>query len=266
MNEWTKKSVEFAKQTNYLDELYEVYPIKSNPRREISKEKEESIRQAFKNRENEKLVRNLLKLELFPIKDSYVAFLKRDAEAIKRNPNTINRIAEILYQMDIEEIIVKCKEPKETNRQIGPMFKKWVEKGTLGAEIVKNGEEFLSFNGNCIFNSSDAEMQKFAAKYLGFKREKGIDFIARFNNKYVIAEAKFLTDIGGHQNAQFDDAIRTMQDSFKEKKVENEIIPIAIMDGVLYIQGKNKMYRYLQEHTEQIIVSSLVLKEFLYSI
>lgn len=27
------------------------------------------------------------------------------------------------------------------------------------------------------------------------------------NGKYVIGEAKFLTDFGGHQNAQFNDAI-----------------------------------------------------------
>ena len=97
-------------------------------------------------------------------------------------------------------------------------------------------------------------------KYLGFNRETGIDFIAKFNNRYVIAEAKFLTDFGGHQNAQFDDAVRTMQNSFEDKKVDNEIIPIAIMDGVLYIQGNNKMYRYLQEHPKQIILSSLLFK------
>lgn len=266
MNKWTKTSAEFAQQRNYLDELYKVYPITPNLRRELSKEVETNIRQAFKNKENEKLVRNLLNLELFPIKDSYVAFLKRDTGAIKRNPQTINRIAGNLFQMGIEEIIEKCTTPKETNRQIGPMFKQWIDKGTLGATVIKEGEEFLNFDGNCIFNSSDAEMEKFAVKYLGFNREKGIDFIAKFNNKYVIAEAKFLTDFGGHQNAQFDDAVRTMQNSFKDKKVDNEIIPIAIMDGVLYIQGNNKMYRYLQEHPEQIIISSLVLREFLYSI
>ncbi len=266
MNIWTKISAELAQQRNYLDELYKVYPITPNLRREISEKNEIAIRQAFEDRNNEKLVMELLKLELFPIKDSYVAYLRKDKKAIKRNPQTINRIAGNLFQMGIEEIIEKCTEPKETNRQMGPMFKQWIDKGTLGAPVIKNGDEFLNCNENCIFNSSDAEMQKFAKKYFGFKREKGIDFIAKFNNKYVIAETKFLTDFGGHQNGQFNDAVRTMQSSFEEKKVDNEIIPIAIMDGVLYIQGKSKMYRYLQEHTEQIIISSLILREFLYSI
>lgn len=266
MNRWTKLSAEFAQQRNYLDELYKVYPITPNIRRKIPENKENNIKIAFENGNNLELVKNLLDLELFPIKDSYVAYLKRDRTAISRNPQTINRIAGTLFQMGLDEIFDKCTEPKETNRQIGPMFKQWVDKGTLGAPIFKNPQEFLKCEDNCIFNSSDAEMKKFAREYLGFTREKGIDFIAKFNNKYIIAEAKFITDFGGHQNAQFDDAVRTMQSDFANKKLKNEVIPIAIMDGVLYIKGKNKMYRYLQTYDNQIIVSALLLREFLYSI
>lgn len=266
MNYWTALSVEFAKNKNYLDELYDVYPITPNPRRKISAQKEIAIREAFKNKNNSELVQQLLDLELFPIKDSYVAYFKRDKSAIERNPLTVKRIADTLFQMGIEEIIEKCTEPKETNRQIGPMFKRWIDKGTLGAPVFKKAKEFLDCTDNCIFNSSDADMEKFAREYLGFEREKGIDFIAKFNNKYIIAETKFLTDFGGHQNAQFDDAVRTMQSVFENKKVSNEVIPIAIMDGVLFIEGNNKMFKYLKEHSEQIIISSLLLREFLYSV
>ena len=59
-----------------------------------------------------------------------------------------------------------------------------------------------------------------------YNRDKGLDFIARFNNKYIIGEAKFLTDFGGHQNAQFSDAIEII-------KSNTEAINIAILDGVL---------------------------------
>ncbi|MEG2410474.1 MAG: hypothetical protein RSA96_06020 [Erysipelotrichaceae bacterium] len=266
MNKWTELSAKFAQQRNYLDELYKVYPITPNLRREINKTRENNIMIAFENNNNVDLVTSLLDLELFPIKDSYVAYLKRDRTAVSRNPQTINRIAGSLFQMGIEEIIDKCTEPKETNRQMGPMFKQWIDKCTIGAPIIRNPEEFLNYNDNCVFNVSDAEMKKFANKYLGFTREKGIDFIGKFNNKYIIAEAKFLTDFGGHQNAQFDDAVRTMQDNFINKKVDNEVIPIAIMDGVLYISGDNKMHRYLKNNPEQIIISSLLLREFLYSV
>lgn len=266
MNYWTKLSVDFAQQRNYLDELYKVYPITPNLRREIPKSREDKVREVFENNNNVMLVKELLELDLFPIKDSYVAYLKRDKSAIDRNPQTINRIAGTLFQMGIEEIIDKCTEPKETNRQIGPMFKRWVDKGTIGVPIIHNAENFLNYTDNCIFNASDAEMEKFARKYLGFKREKGIDFIAKFNNKYVIAEAKFLTDMGGHQNAQFDDAVRTMQASFEEKTVSNEVVPIAIMDGILFIKGKHKLYKYLENNPKQTIISALLLREFLYSL
>ena len=96
MNIWTEISADFAQQKNYLDELYKVYPITPNHRRELPKEIEKDIREAFINKENEKLIKNLLRLDLFPIKDSYVAYLKRDKDAIKPNPQTINRIAENL--------------------------------------------------------------------------------------------------------------------------------------------------------------------------
>lgn len=266
MNYWTKMSAKFAQQRNYLDELYKVYPIMPNLRRELAEDKEIKIKEAFERRNNIDLVNELLDLELFPIKDSYVAFLKRDRGAIERNPQTINRIAGNLYHMGFDDIIEKCTEPKETNRQIGPMFKNWIDKGTIGVRVIKNAIDFLNSKENCILNISDDAMERFAREFLGFNREKGIDFIAKFNNKYIIAEAKFLTDFGGHQNAQFADAVSTMNASFKDKKVTNEVIPIAIMDGVLYIEGNNKMYRYLLDHPNQIIISSLVLREFLYSL
>lgn len=266
MNYWTQLSIEFANQRNYLDELYKVYPISPNLRREIPADKIKCIQEAFDLRDNEELVRQLLDIELFPIKDSYVAYLKRDKTSLKRNPNTVNRIAGILYQMGFDAIIDKATEPKETNRQIGPMFKNWLDKGVLGSLIFKEAQDFLECRDNCIYNSSDSKMKSFAAEHLGYNRNKGLDFIAKFNNKYVVAEAKFITDFGGHQNGQFDDAVHTMQEDFSTKTVDNEVIPISIMDGVLYIKGQNKLYTYLCNNDKQIILSALLLREFLYSL
>ncbi len=89
-------------------------------------------------------------------------------------------------------------------------------------------------------------------------------FKRKIKNTFDVA--KFLTDMGGHQNAQFDDAVRTMQASFEDKIVENEVIPIAIMDGVLYIKGSHKLYKYLENNPNQTIISALLLREFLYSL
>jgi len=44
-------------------------------------------------------------------------------------------------------------------------------------------------------------------------------------------------------------------------------ITIAILDGVLYIEGKNKMYKDITGRLkDQNIMSALVLREFLYQI
>lgn len=43
MNYWTEQSVIFANQKNYLDELFKVYPISPNIRREISNDLWEQI-------------------------------------------------------------------------------------------------------------------------------------------------------------------------------------------------------------------------------
>lgn len=212
------------------------------------------------NQDNIGLVKSLLKCDLFPIKDSYVAYLKRDKTAIERNPQTINRLAGRLYEMGLDEIYKRCSEPKETNRQIGPLFKRWIYNGALGLQPVTL-DEFTANNENAILNASDAQMALWCASNLNYTRNKGLDFVARFNGKYVIGEAKFLTDFDGHQNAQFEDAISTLETSGVNA------IKIAILDGVLYINGTNKMHSTLLKKSEHFdIMSALLLREYLYSL
>lgn len=214
---------------------------------------------SFSKKDNTKLIENLLKLELFPIKDSYVAYLKRDKSSIERNPKTIDRLSGRIYEMGLDKVFEKAGEPKETNRQISPLFRRWLNKGSLGIQPVSL-EKFLANNENAILDAGDNEMMNFAKEHLGYTHSKGLDLVARFNGKYVIGEAKFLTDFGGHQNAQFNDAISTAT-------TKVDAITIAILDGVLYIPGNNKMYKSVTEtYKDQNIMSALVLREFLYQI
>ena len=260
INEWAQMSIDFANQRNYLDELFSVYPTIPEGIRDIQEETWLKVEDAFNANNNIELFKSLLKLDLFPIKDSYVAYLKRDKSAIERNPNTIDRLHGRLVEMGLDKIYEKCSEPKETNRQIGPLFRRWLKKGTLGVPVLTQ-TEFMATKDNAILDAGDKEMMDFAKKHLGYTRNKGLDFIGRFNGKYVIGEAKFLTDFGGHQNAQFADAISTI-------KTEGvTAVKVAILDGVLYIKGKNKMYKSItEEYKDYNIMSALVLREFLYSI
>jgi hypothetical protein len=162
--------------------------------------------------------------------------------------------------MGLDKIYEKCTEPKETNRQIGPFFRRWLNKKPLGVQPV-DLQTFINTKENAILNASDKEMMDFANEHLNYQRDKGLDFVARFNSKYIIGEAKFLTDFGGHQNAQFSDAIATLETP------NVKAIKIAILDGVLYIKGNNKMYRDITtKYKELNIMSALVLRDFLYQI
>lgn len=137
MNNWTELSVQYANQRNYLDSLFRVYPISPNIRREIDPNQWAKIENAFNVQDNDTLVKALLKLDLFPIKDSYVAYLKRDPSSIERNPNTIARLAGNLYELGLDQVYEKCTEPKETNRQMGHYFKVMLDE-IFGKECFKN--------------------------------------------------------------------------------------------------------------------------------
>jgi hypothetical protein len=260
MNYWTDLSVVYASQRSYLDDLFQLYPTIPEGIRDVDTVKWQRIEDTFQARSCDALIRELLALPLFPIKDSYVAYLKRDSSAIDRNPKTIARLCGRLYEMGLPKLYERCTEPKETNRQIGPLFRRWLESGALGLVPV-SGAEMLATTGNAVLAGWDAELKTFAISHLGYGRDKGLDFIGRFNGKYVIGEAKFLTDFGGHQNAQFADAMATLADT------TTTAVKIAILDGVLYIPGNNKMFRDVTTTYAHLnIMSGLVLREFLYQI
>lgn len=260
LNPWLQLSIDYASQRSYLDDLFQVYPTIPEGIREINDELWQNAKESFNKRDNTSLLQNLLKLDLFPIKDSYVAYLRKDKTALERNPATAARLCGRIYEMGLDVIYARCSEPKETNRQIGPLFKRWLNKKSLGIEPVKQSV-FLATNNNAILNGSDTEMMAFAREHLNYRHDKGLDFIARFNGKYVIGEAKFLTDFGGHQNAQFNDAIATV----KSRGVK--AITVAILDGVLYIKNNNKMFKAITDKLkEENIMSALVLREFLYQL
>lgn len=259
INPWTQLSVEFASQKNYLDELFRVYPTIPNEIRELNEDAWNEISKAHLKKDARGVVEGLLKFDLFPIKDSYVAYLRRDITAIDRNPETLNRLSGRILTMSLDELRDRCSEPKETNRQIGPLFRRWLQKSEIGVPLTSDKQEFLDYKGNIILDGSDAELGNFAKEKFGYQTEKGLDLIAKFNGKFVLGEAKFLTDNGGHQNAQFNDAINLV------KNMEVDAIKVAILDGVLYIKGNSKMYRYITS-TEYNVMSALLLKEFLYQV
>ncbi|MCD8340090.1 MAG: hypothetical protein LUC43_07825 [Burkholderiales bacterium] len=257
---WTELSIEYANQRSYLDDLYKVYPTVPNGLRDLNKKLWQQVNKYFDEKNNVELIKALLKMDLFPIKDSYVAFLKRDRSAIKRNPSTVDRLAGQLYEMGLDELYMNCSMPKEANRQMGPLFRNWIRSGVLGVPLLEMGE-FERHKGNAVLDGSDKDLGNWARANVGYTKNKGLDFVAKFNGKYVIGEAKFLTDFGGHQDRQFDDAMTTLTDP------TDQAVKVGILDGVLYIQPREaKMCKAVVENETLNILSALLLREFLYSL
>ncbi len=98
MNRWCRLSIDYANQRSYLDDLFQVYPTIPEGIRDINEKIWADVQRAFNRQNNDALIRELLKFDLFPIKDSYIEYLKRDNSAIDRNPRTINRICGRLMQ------------------------------------------------------------------------------------------------------------------------------------------------------------------------
>ncbi len=262
INWWIRLSIEYANQRSYLDDLFSIYPTIPEGIRDIDHNLWQKVEFFFQEKDDLNLLKTLLKFKKFPIKDSYVAYLRRDPSALDRNPKTVRRLASRIYELGLSELYKLCSEPKETNRQLGPMFKRWLKKGYLGFSLL-DVKEFKKTTKDAILIASDEEMKQYAREHLGYNRDKGLDFIARVNGKYVIGETKFLTDFGGHQNAQFEDAKQTLF-----APVKKGVIKIAILDGILYIPGNNKMFRSITqgELKDKNILSALILREFLHAI
>lgn len=260
MNYWTELSIEYANQRSYLDDLFHVYPTIPEGIREIDNALWKQIEIAFERKDNLELLTQLLKLKKFPIKNSYVSFLRNDPGSLYRNPQTVNRLAGSMYEMGLNRLYEKCTEPKETNTQMGPMFSRWLQNKSLGLSPV-NLQTFLTNTENAILGGNDAVLLNFAREYFGYNKEKGLDFIGRFNGKYIIGEAKFITDKGGNQDKSYIDIISTLTADY------NGAISIGIVDGIPWLKNKSKYYTdIVTKHRNLNIMSSLVLREFLYSI
>ncbi|MCD8283192.1 MAG: restriction endonuclease [Opitutae bacterium] len=259
MNFWTQRSIDFANQRNYLDELFRVYPLCPELSRELDEALWAVVEKNFQARSDADLVRSLLALDLFPVKDSYVPYLRKDPSAIERNPHTIARICGRLYELGISEVRKRCEAPKETNRQIGPLFRNWLKKGSLGFPVL-SPQEFSKTNRDAVMDASDTQAANWCAESINYSRPKGIDFVARIRGKIIVGEAKFLTDFGGHQNAQLVDALATLR-----TPIEGNAEKIVIADGVCYIRSRDKLFKQITQENAYIM-SALCLRDFLNSL
>lgn len=256
MNKWIKKSIEIANALGYLDKLSKIYVMNINPERPLSKDIRQTIRRAFKKRDAKELIKSLLKVEIFPVKDSYIGFIRAKEEAMNQNPETISRIGERLYRLGLERLLQEATRPKETNRQLGSAFRRWLP--TLGYTMLDENE-FDRTSGIVFLKGSDRALKEYAIKKLGCKLNKGIDVLFKKYGVYVIGEAKFLTTPGGEQDRGFDDASKfIIGRSGKAKR-------IALIDGYIWLTSNKGIYNKILRSNLDIF-SALLLKEYIESL
>lgn len=253
MNKWINKSIKIANAAGYLDKLSNIYVMNVNPERPLDSDIEKSIRKAFKDRNTENLIKLLLEAEIFPVKDSYIGFIRAKEDALRQNPETVKRIGERLYGLGLDRLIQEATRPKETNRQLGSAFRSWLP--SLGYSILEE-DEFTEAKGVAFLAGSDKALKDYAIKQLGCRLTKGIDVLFKKANTYVIGEAKFLTTPGGEQDRGFDDASKFIKSkSGKAKR-------IALIDGYIWLKRDKGLYNKIVKSNLDIF-TALLLREFI---
>ena len=254
INKWTKKSIYLANKPGYLDALSTIYVMNINVERPLTTGLEQQIRIAYDKKNTPALIHLLLDNSVFPVKDSYVGFLRIKRVAIGENPNTIKRIGERLYAMGVDALLREASRPKETNRQLGHSFKKWMQQ--VGYPVLPESE-FDKHKGVAILMGSDAALAKYAREKLGSTLKKGIDLLLKKNSRYLIGEAKFLTTPGGEQNGGFEDA-----SSFINGARERNTKRIALLDGYVWLESKSGIYSKIVKNDLDIF-SALLLPKYI---
>lgn len=252
MNEWSKRTLEVVTRENYLDRLQLVYSHEEGERN-VSQNVLDEIRAAFEQRNGEELLNQLLGLEKFPYKDSYVGFLRKDRSAIKRNPEVVQRICNRLYSMGIESVLSGITQSKEANTRRGPQFSNWIRQNF---KVVSLDEFKSSASGIVVLGASELEARDFCNKEFGIGISKRPDIVAKSGKKYVVGEAKFLSSTGGNQGRAFDDGIHLATNA------AGSAYKIFVLDGVHWIEKGSEQYKRI-EYSNAAIFSILLLRDFL---
>ncbi|MEM3036354.1 MAG: hypothetical protein QXS18_06090 [Thermoplasmata archaeon] len=261
MNKWVKESERLAKGDSYLDRLMEIYPPDELTRGIIASGDIKRLKEIYERKKCKELIAELIRLMKqefrFPLDHPYIGFLSHYPDAIDKNPKIVSQICNRLLNLEFREIIEKLESPKSASRRMGPMFRNW----------LKNNFKFVDYNvfetcNEMVFlTGGDRTLKDYATEKLKckfHKLTKGLDFLIKFRDRFIIGTAKFITRLGGSQTNQFNEAIRLI----KETACPSNILKIAIIDGVAWID--NRMRQSLETFKKgEFALSALLLKKFL---
>ena len=260
LNEWILKSIDLFESTPYLDNLLEVYPLQSAVPVHLDPQLKRRIISAHQGRRTDDLINILQGETKFPYDEPLAYLIKEVKNCSISNPKQMHRIANTLYAMTAEELVVHLESAPKLNTQMGPMFTTWLRNNF---ELLNIKDFQKSTNGIFILSSSEEEGKNFINGILNQNLIKRPDLVAKVNQTYVIGEAKWIGRSGGNQNNQVRDVLDFCRDQ------RGEVIRIGIIDGFPWAVHKNnhsiindKVNVLVQEFPYDI-VSALLLKEYL---
>ncbi|MBY0479549.1 MAG: hypothetical protein K2Q24_18010 [Chitinophagaceae bacterium] len=260
LNEWVRQSIELFRNTNYLDQILEVYPFQIAAPERLDAATRRRIIAAHQGRRTDELIELLKGLTKFPYEDPIWYLLKNIEGCIDNNPRQIQRIAESLYSMTAEETVVRLEAAPKLNTQMGPMFNDWLRRNftPLGLDAFQR-----STRGVCILDSSEEAGKAFINDTLHQNLAKRPDLIAKVNRQIIIGEAKWIGQPGGNQEKQVQEVLNFCRHQ------RGNVIRIGVVDGfpwsVFNINHRlvnNKEAVNIQE-SEYDMVSALLLQTYL---
>lgn len=264
VNRWVKESINVANENGYLDKLAKVYPAGVLPRRPINDFDKQRIKSLYENNDSKSLVKYLLGLTKkghpFPIEHPYASIFRQRPELINKNLMVFQQLEKIIMSMSLEDIIRGCERPIDLNRVMGQAFYNWLRQYFLSKNVPFLPEiQFKDHNGVAFFDGNDIAILNFVNKQLGYRLERGRDFLYRTGNKFVIGEARFLSTAGGSQTRDLDETIKFI------KSVKERIIGVGVLDGIVWFNRSYvKKLESLKEDEPALTV--LLLDEFLQSL
>lgn len=260
LNEWVRQSIELFRNSNYLDQILEVYPFQIAAPERLDAAIRRRIIAAHQGRRTEELIELLKGLTKFPYEDPIWYLLKNIEGCIDNNPRQIQRIAESLYSMTAEETVVRLEAAPKLNTQMGPMFNGWLRRNftPLGLDAFQR-----STRGVCILDSSEEVGKEFINDTLHQNLAKRPDLIAKVNRQIIIGEAKWIGQPGGNQEKQVQEVLNFCRHQ------RGNVIRIGVVDGfpwsvfnVNHRLVNNKEAVNIQE-SEYDMVSALLLQAYL---
>ncbi|MEX0968741.1 MAG: hypothetical protein WD077_16025 [Bacteroidia bacterium] len=260
LNEWILKSIQLFERTPYLDNLLEVYPLESAVPVHLDPHLKRRIISAHQGRRTNELISILQGETKFPYDEPLAYLIKEVQNCLGSNPKQMHRIANTLYAMTADELLVHLESAPKLNTQMGPMFTTWLRNNF---ELL-NMEDFQeSMEGIFILSSSEEEGRIFINNVLNQNLGKRPDLVAKVNQTYIIGEAKWIGRSGGNQNNQVRDVLNFCRDQ------RGAVIRVGIIDGFPWATRKinnsiiNDKVNVLVQEFPYDIVSALLLKDYL---